>query len=344
MIEQLAEHGVTAQDLVPSLVTTHVVDNPEYDPDAAAEMEREELEAERVRMEQEKAREEEWAAARARELEETVRELENETASIDINSKTTSHPPKENEISPPPIKVSKTSSPFDTEGDIGVDTMLSPTETIVPSLPPKEESIPTPTSPNSSNFLPSSLPGVSKTLTAADKTITLDIRWTILCDLFLSLIADSVYDARSRVLLGRIADKLGLDWLDVVRFERRLTEALEIQEGVQKKEHEDVLEEKRKQGKRQRYMMMGLATLGTKSSLTAIWRALTFFCRWRISYWIISWFTRSCNRSRIGSSFDYGWSNWNDWILGWCWWCGCRDFWWNYCWISRWRKSDGQEN
>ncbi len=37
MIEQLAEHGVTAEDLVPSLITTHVVDNPEYDPELAAE-------------------------------------------------------------------------------------------------------------------------------------------------------------------------------------------------------------------------------------------------------------------------------------------------------------------
>ena len=34
MIEQLAEHGVTAEDLVPSLVTTYTVPNPEYDPDA----------------------------------------------------------------------------------------------------------------------------------------------------------------------------------------------------------------------------------------------------------------------------------------------------------------------
>jgi len=103
---------------------------------------------------------------------------------------------------------------------------------------------------------------VSKTLTAADKTVTLDIRWTILCDLFLALIADSVYDARSRVLLGRMAEKLGLEWNDVVRFERRLTEALEIQEAVKQKEHTEVLEGRRQKDKRTRYMMMGLATLG----------------------------------------------------------------------------------
>ena len=32
MIESLAEHGVQAMDLVPSLMTTHTVANPEYDP------------------------------------------------------------------------------------------------------------------------------------------------------------------------------------------------------------------------------------------------------------------------------------------------------------------------
>lgn len=132
----------------------------------------------------------------------------------------------------------------------------------LPPPPPIEPSPPMHQSENFLNPLPSSLPGVSKTLTAADKTVTLDIRWTILCDLFLSLIADSVYDARSRVLLGNIADRLGLNWMDVVRFERRLTEALEIQENVKQKEHNDVLESQRIKGQRQRYVMMGLATIG----------------------------------------------------------------------------------
>jgi len=35
MIESLAEHGVLAADLVPALMTTHTVRNPEYDPAAA---------------------------------------------------------------------------------------------------------------------------------------------------------------------------------------------------------------------------------------------------------------------------------------------------------------------
>lgn len=110
--------------------------------------------------------------------------------------------------------------------------------------------------------LPNTLPGVTTNLTAADKTVTLDIRWTVLCDLFLALVADSVYDARSRVLLGRMAEHLGLSWTDVIRFERRLTDALEIQEGIKDKDNTGALDERATADKRRRYILMGLATVG----------------------------------------------------------------------------------
>lgn len=106
------------------------------------------------------------------------------------------------------------------------------------------------------------VPGVSTTLSKVDENVTLDIRWTVLCDLFLILIADSVYDARSRVLLEQVALRLGLGWLDVVKFERRVTEALEIQESVEKNEHQAVVEGRQQSSKKRRYVMMGLATLG----------------------------------------------------------------------------------
>jgi hypothetical protein len=106
------------------------------------------------------------------------------------------------------------------------------------------------------------MPGVTTTLSAADKNVTLDIRWTVLCDLFLLLIADSVFDARSRVLLELVALKLGLGWVDVVKFEQRVTEALEIQEGVEKMESQEIVEGRQKSSKKRRYMMLGLATLG----------------------------------------------------------------------------------
>lgn len=83
-----------------------------------------------------------------------------------------------------------------------------------------------------------------------------------MCDLFLVLIADSVYDARSRAFLERVAEALGFEWLDVVRFENRVTDALEIQEGVEKLDQEDVIEGRRKGARKRRYAMMGLAAVG----------------------------------------------------------------------------------
>jgi hypothetical protein len=111
--------------------------------------------------------------------------------------------------------------------------------------------------------LPSALEGVTTELSSADKTITLDLRWTVLCDLFLVLTADSVYDARSRVLLERVAEELGLHWMDVTKFEKRVTDALEIQEGVSgslkgKKE----VKRRAEAARRRRMVMMGLATVG----------------------------------------------------------------------------------
>ncbi|KAJ7511806.1 hypothetical protein B0H11DRAFT_1953089 [Mycena galericulata] len=182
MIESLAQHGVQAADLVPALMTTHTVANPEYDP----------------------------AEAR-RQADEVIFAV----------------PPGELPATP-----AATQSNFQTTPKIFADTSTA------------------------------AIPGVSTTLSAADKIVTLDIRWTVLCDLFLILIADSVYDARSRVLLEQAALKLGLGWLDVVRFESRVTEALEIQEDVEKMEQQELIEGRQKAARKKRYMMLGLATLG----------------------------------------------------------------------------------
>lgn len=76
------------------------------------------------------------------------------------------------------------------------------------------------------------------------------------------LIADSVYDARSRVFLERVAEALGFDWLDVVRFENRVTQALEIEEAVDKTEQGGIIEGRRKGALRKRYAMMGAAAAG----------------------------------------------------------------------------------
>ncbi|KAI1855448.1 hypothetical protein JX266_000313 [Neoarthrinium moseri] len=103
---------------------------------------------------------------------------------------------------------------------------------------------------------PSQLPHTQK--------IDIDLRWTVLCDLFLVLIADSIYDARSRVLLERVAKSLEVPWIDVCRFEKRVTDALEMQQAAEKENwnEDEHLENRRKLALKKRYVMMGLATVG----------------------------------------------------------------------------------
>ena len=207
MVESLAEHGVQPGDLVPALMTTHTVANPEYDP---AEAQRQ---------------------AETRKTEEVP-----PSESDDISEVTMIEPSTPSKVSPP----SPQSSPPSTakSGTFQTTTrVLEQTST-------------------------AAVPGVSTSLSAADENVTLDIRWTVLCDLFLVLIADSVYDARSRVLLEAVGIYLGFGWLDLVKFEQRVTEALEIQEDVENMEQRDIIEGRQKSSRKRRYMMVGLATLG----------------------------------------------------------------------------------
>lgn len=96
------------------------------------------------------------------------------------------------------------------------------------------------------------------------KDIDLDLRWTVLCDLFLVLIADSIYDARSRTLLERVGTSMEISWLDICRFEKRVTDSLEMREAANKETWDEAghMENRRKLALKRRYMMMGLATVG----------------------------------------------------------------------------------
>ncbi|KAK9447228.1 uncharacterized protein V1518DRAFT_421685 [Limtongia smithiae] len=95
------------------------------------------------------------------------------------------------------------------------------------------------------------------------KTIDIDVRWTVLCDLFLVLVADSIYDARSRTLLERVGQALEVTWLDIARFEKRITDAIDIEEAsFQTWKEDDILEDRRKRSLKKKYIYMGLATLG----------------------------------------------------------------------------------
>lgn len=232
MIESLSEHGVDPMDLVPALMTTHTVANPEYDP----------------------------AIARQKKFEDEKLSLSNDSTENELS---TSNIEAATSDSSPIIPPTTPSTAHDTPNMLPPST---PNPAHGVSLLHAGESIRNQTTANVLQaHEATSIPGVSTTLSSTDENVTLDIRWTVLCDLFLILIADSVYDSRSRMLLENVATRLGLGWLDVVRFEKRVTDALEIQEGVEQLEQRDVIDSRSKAAQKRRYVMMGLATLGTLS-------------------------------------------------------------------------------
>lgn len=95
------------------------------------------------------------------------------------------------------------------------------------------------------------------------ENIELDLRWTVLCDLFLVLISDSTYDARSRTLLEQVGSALDISWLQICRFEKRVIDALEMEQEASKETWDEAenMEARRKQALKSKYMIMGLATV-----------------------------------------------------------------------------------
>ncbi|KZT54123.1 DUF726-domain-containing protein [Calocera cornea HHB12733] len=231
MIESLAEHGVAASDLAPALMTTHTVKNPDYDP----------------------------VQARRKKEEEAVDE-EGQQVVVDPAPPYTEPSPFGSDdfnafVDAPNTASSLPAAPHSEEfGDDAHDVLTPrPGDTLFgntrPILPTADPGL-------------STLEGTTTAVSPTDENMTLDIRWTVLCDLFLALIADSVYDSRSRVLLERVAVKLGLGWLDVVRFEKRITDALEIEENFEQLENSEVVQTRKKAAVKRRLVLMGLATLG----------------------------------------------------------------------------------
>jgi len=96
-----------------------------------------------------------------------------------------------------------------------------------------------------------------------DKTVDVDVKWTVMCDLFLILLGRGNYDARSRTLLTLSADKLGVTAKEVAQFERKVTDVLQIDdEGEQDWTEEDIIEHRRRKALRKKYAYVGLATVG----------------------------------------------------------------------------------
>jgi hypothetical protein len=280
MIESLAEHGVTPDDLAPALMTTHTIENPEYD---EAEAKRQE-EAGRTDGEIRKALEEEKVedGLDATLQVDAIEARFAEASRVESQTEKQDPPPP-----PPPYLPSADEDEADIADLVGSVTQDPRSGTATPkaeesqkasvepsrAAPKEEEQAENPLA------MGKALPGVSTTLSKTDRNVTLDIRWTVvssmshlcrlvlipirqLCDLFLQLIGDSVYDSRSRVFLERVAEKLELTWMDVTRFEKRVTDSLEIQEGVERLQQDGIIEDRMQKGKKKRYAMMGLATLG----------------------------------------------------------------------------------
>jgi hypothetical protein len=96
------------------------------------------------------------------------------------------------------------------------------------------------------------------------KNLDIDLRWTVMCDLFLVLITDGVYDSRSRELFEQVGKYLSVDWLEICRFEKRVTDALEMQEQADKENwnEEDHMKSRAKRARNKRLAFMGIATVG----------------------------------------------------------------------------------
>lgn len=96
-----------------------------------------------------------------------------------------------------------------------------------------------------------------------------DLRWVLICDLFLLLVSDGYYDSRSRSLLFRFAIQVKISPLEVCQFERRLIECLEMDTSNKTIENKDeklrdrlFIEKHIKKNRKRRLAYVGLATLG----------------------------------------------------------------------------------
>ncbi|TID17230.1 hypothetical protein CANINC_004089 [Pichia inconspicua] len=100
-----------------------------------------------------------------------------------------------------------------------------------------------------------------------ETNIEVDIKWTLICDLFLILLESSVYDSRSRTLLLCFAESIGISNLEVFQFERRITDSLEIDEAfeimnnTQTWDESEILKEHKKRQKNAKIVKIALATV-----------------------------------------------------------------------------------
>lgn len=100
-----------------------------------------------------------------------------------------------------------------------------------------------------------------------NKEIEVDIKWTLICDLFLILLEASVYDSRSRTLLMNFADSIGIQDIEIYQFERRITDSLEIDDTMEIMQNQqiwnekDILKQHKKKDRNRKIVKIALATV-----------------------------------------------------------------------------------
>ncbi|KAG0228634.1 hypothetical protein BGW41_003375 [Actinomortierella wolfii] len=99
------------------------------------------------------------------------------------------------------------------------------------------------------------------------RSITVDLKWTLIADLFLIAIGDSVYDSRARVLLKMVGKHLGLEWTEIVQMEQAIMKQLQQSSTYAGTgSNSDLLKVDTKsrnaETRKRRMIMMGLATVG----------------------------------------------------------------------------------
>ncbi|POW00214.1 hypothetical protein PSHT_13161 [Puccinia striiformis] len=206
----VGRHGVSAEDLVECLITTQTVPNPNYDPDGSSSgegSERKSFEnsADDGSLGSRSSMENAWTTKnenpnpfgssgsdgfQAPSFQPVTEPFGSDpTSSLPwaSGSESSKFP-----ISDPPPEFAASIQPENHEVD---DDLETPKPTAPSSFPPHPGP---PSTTETDEEFPNTLPGISQTISSSDEMMTLDIRWTVLCDLFLVLIVDSHYDARGR--------------------------------------------------------------------------------------------------------------------------------------------------
>ncbi|KAG5366105.1 putative membrane protein [Yarrowia sp. B02] len=270
MIEQLYSHGVEPRDITPSLIGVKRVKNP-LNEENQAEMEaEEEKKKEEKREEKEKGKEGAEDTAKDTATDEDVEPSSGETevevvaTEVEADTETIAEGKPSFDGSVPDINEDATKVKIG-GAEVAEETEdgdLARVETQVAESDAKK--IDDSSSTHSSTYSDEYDDRVYAPEELEDKKmLTIDIRWTLLCDLFLVLVADSVYDARSRTLMQKVGEEMGVTWLEMAQFEQRVTDALEMEENTQQTwDEKEIMKTRKKKNLRKKYMYVGLATLG----------------------------------------------------------------------------------